>query len=506
MKKRESLLRATIIVSALIIFGKLLGFGRQSLIAAYYGATAETDAFFFAQSMPGMIFPAVCNSISTAFISLYVKQLTERGEAEGDRYASRMLWISVFVGISLSILGVILAPVLVPLFAPGFSGEQLLLAIHLTRLTMGAFFLTMMQYMLGAILNSKKKFIGSQVAGVMYNVAIIGGMILLGRGQSMDTLTLTVLFGLAVQILTLLFCCRKQFHWTMRSGFYKAELRQLFVLVLPILLGNAVIQINSIVDKALASLLPAGSVSALSYCNTLTLLVTSVFIMSLSTVLYPTLTADASSGDLQRYGRTLQQSLSGLSCLLVPISFITLIMARDIVQIVYARGSFSQEAAEYTAIALAFYAPMFVGAGIREILTRGFFAFQNTKVPMMTGIISVGCNILFSLLFVRYLGIAGIALGTTLASIISAVQLLFLAGYKFKMFRLPAFFRSLGVQLLAGAVMLLALLVFHAAVPMGSAFARFFTACILGFAVYFAVLFLLDRTELSRMYKQLRSR
>ena len=86
-----------------------------------------------------MMFPAVGNSLALAFTSLYVKRLAENGEQDGDRYASRMLIATTLLGVALSIVGVLLAPVLVPLLAPGFAGEQLNLAIHLTRLTMGAF-------------------------------------------------------------------------------------------------------------------------------------------------------------------------------------------------------------------------------------------------------------------------------------------------------------------------------------------------------------------------------
>lgn len=491
MKKHDSLFKSTIIVSFLVISSKLLGFGREALIAAYYGATAETDAFFFAQNMPLMIFPAVCNSVSTAFVSLYVSRLTTEGQRDADRYASRMLLATSLLGVALSLLGALLSPVLVPLLAPGFAGAQRTLAVHLTRLTMAAFVLTILQYMLSAVLNSKKLFIGSQVSSLLNNVVIIAGTVLLGRGQSMDALTLIVILGHFCQTAALVFCLRRRFSLTWRVNPFHRETLTLLRLSVPILLGNTVVQVNAIVDKALASTFPAGSLSALSYANTLTLFVTGIFITSLSIVIYPTLAADAVSGNMERYGRTMTQSLVGLECLLIPVSCITVLSAQDIVNAVYARGSFDQTAVSYTATALLFYAPMFIGDGVREILNRAFYAQRNTRTPMINSTIGVLFNIAFSLLFARWLGIAGLALGTTLSSFISAALLWRAFRRKEPSVPLNGALRYLVIQLFAGGVLIAALLLFRRVCVPPYAILRFLANTLFGFAVYFAVLLLL---------------
>ena len=84
-------LTVTVIVSFIAIIGKLIGFLREAVIAAFFGATSATDAFFFAQSMPAMIFPAVCSSISTAFITMYVTKLTQEGRKKEESLL-HILW------------------------------------------------------------------------------------------------------------------------------------------------------------------------------------------------------------------------------------------------------------------------------------------------------------------------------------------------------------------------------------------------------------------------------
>lgn len=504
MNRHRSFLSTTLTVTLLVVAGKLLGFGRETLIAGFYGATAETDALFLAQSMPAMIFPAVCSSVSTAFISLYTVRLATEDPRSSDRYASRILLATSILASVLAVIGVLLSPILVPLIAPGFQGTQLSLAIRLTRLTMGMFLITMLQYMLGAILNSHKYFIGSQVAGLLYNLVIILVTVFLGPGQSMEVLMLTIILGHAAQLVCLIYCCHGCFHLTLRLNPLHQETKQLWSLSLPILLGNSVVQLNTIVDKALGSILPEGSLSVLSYGNTLTALVTSIFIMSLSTVLYPTLTSNAARGDMDQYGQLLMKSLGSLTLLLIPISCITLLFAEDIVQIVYARGNFDQAAVVNTGAVLACYAPVFLFSGIREMLSRVFFSLQNTKTPMRNSAIGVGCNILFSLLLVRPLGIKGIALGTTISALITTCLLLRSVCRKLPELPVKWVFREIFAKgLQAGGILLLLLLGLRCFMPSSAPLLRFVCATVLGGTVYLCILLLLREPTLRALLRQL---
>lgn len=491
-KPCNTLAISTAAVAVIVLLGKLIGFAREALIAAYYGATPETDAFFFANSMPAMLFPAVCSGISTAFLSLYVKRMEEKGTAEGDRYASVMLGLTSLLGLALGLIGVLLSPVLVPLLAPGFSGAQLALAVSLSRIMLGSFILLMLQYMLTAILNAKRFFVGCQICALLYSLSVVLITVFLGPGQDMYALSWTVVLALLIQAAGLAVCCVRRVQWKWRLSGTRAEVGTLLRLSLPILLGNSVLQINTIVDKALGSLLPDGSLSALNYGNTLSALVISVFVTSLSTVLYPTLTSDAAKGDLARYSNTLTQSIEGLSLLLIPISVISTLSAQDIVTFIYARGVFDQRAVAYTSIVLAVYAPMFVASGIREVLTRGFFALQDTKTPMWNSAVGIGCNIVLSLLFVRPLGIAGIALGTTVSAYITALLLLYNAQRRLPELSLQPCLKKLLLQGIAGAVSAAAVYgsaFFINALPY--AFVRFAASAVIGFAVYAVMLLFL---------------
>lgn len=455
-----SIFKSAIIVSLIIIASKLLGFGREVIIANFYGANSMTDAFFFANAMPAMLFPSICNSLSTAFVTLYIGKMKTDG-IKSDLYASRMLLWTTLASICLSIIGIIITPKIVPVFAPGFVGKQLELAVSLSRLSMSAFVFIMLQYMLSSILNSKKIFVGSQICGLLYNAVIISATLFIGQGHTMKTLMIIMIFGSLSHVLGLFYLCKMNMHVCFFVRPCKQEIKELFILSLPILLSNTVVQLSTIVEKYLGSSLTNGSISALSYAGVLRNLVISVVVMSLSTVLYPTLASSIADNNVEQYKNNLTFSLTGLNLLIIPIAFITLIDSKLIVSIVFNRGNFSQDAVKLTSIVLMSYAPSFIFIGFREVLTRAFFAIKDTKTPMINGTIGILCSIVFCVTFTQTLGLYGLALGTTVSSFVTMV-LLFWNAFKL----LPAIsftdiIYSVSKQFIAGLGMICIILIIH---------------------------------------------
>lgn len=494
--KSQHIFTISIIVSLIAILGKLIGFVREAVIAAFFGATSQTDAFFFAQSMPAMIFPAVCSSISTAFISIYVTKLTQEGEAEGAKFISRSLSAALLIAICLSALALLLTPFIVPLLAPGFSEETQSLAVFLTRIVMGVFVIIMAQYMFAAILNARKFFYGVQVAGLLYNIFVIVVTLFLGKSQSVVVLTLTVIAGHFMQVVMLIFFCRGRIRIRIAANPFHSDVKSLIALAIPILLGNSIVQLQVIVDKIMASLLAEGTISALSYAGSLNTVVTGVFVASLSTVLYPILTESAATRNIEMYSKDLIQSLAGLIMVLVPVTIITMTCATDIVSAVFERRSFDSTATELTSTALFYYAIMYTFMAIRSVLTNAFYAMKDTRTPMINSSIGVVSHIICSIVLSRYIGIGGIALGASLSSVIAAFLLLYNAYKRIPSLPLTSLLPLIKKISLATIITGIALHFFMQALPIYQPFVRFILATVLGFSVYGGVLQLLKCREL----------
>lgn len=486
--------KIAVIVSLVAILGKFVGFAREAIIAAYYGANAATDAFFFAQAMPTMIFPAVCNSISTAFLSIYVSKKVQDGPFAGEIFASKAFSAALILSIGLSALAVFLAPYIVPIMAPGFDHPTMLLAIKLTKLVTGTFVLTMLVYMFSAVLNANKYFYVVQVAGLLCNLSIIILTLFMGKGQSIEILTLTVIIGYFIQVLTLLYWTQRNKHISNLMNPFDSEIKTIFVLALPILLGNSVVQIQTIVDKALVSNLEQGSIAILSYSATLNNFVTSVIITSLSTVLYPILAENASSNKMTEFHRNLSQSLVAMILVLLPISIITFLFAHDIVAIVFKRGKFDSLATIKTSLVLSSYAMMYVFIGVREVLIRSFYAIKDTKTPMRNAAIAVFSQVACSLLLVPRIGIVGVPIGATVSSIIASIMLVYSAKQNIEGFTFFDFRPSLIKIIIAGGITLFLLIILKREVSLVPIL-NFIIASIICFISYWTILLLIKSRE-----------
>lgn len=493
--KKDRILTASIIVTLVSVVGKFIGFGRDAVIASYYGADWQTDAFFLAQSMPGVIFPAVCNSLSTAFLTVYVTKCVEE-QKEAEIYGSKAITFSTLLAIVLSSIAILLAPLFVPLFAPGFTAAQSALAVHLTRITMSTFALIMLEYMLGSVLSAKKKFYGAQIAALFFNASIILITIILGKHQDMDALTYTVVIGHIIQIVLLVLFVKGNLRYSFSFKILDDDMKGLVKLTMPIILGNSIVQINNIVDKILSSLFGSGAMSALSYSNTLNRFVTGIVITTLSTVIYPVLTEHFSKGNTADFSLTINKSISIGFIILLPVSIITTTCAQDIVKIVYYRGSFDNNAATLTSSALSFYGMMYVFTAIQEIVTRAFYGMKDTKTPLRVATIAIIGNSVLSYFFSKSIGFGGIALGTTVSTVLAAVLLIASLKKRVDEINLAELTRSLWKFLASALIMLLTVYIIKRYSTGMGVIPRFIIISLCVFMMHCVVLYILKCKEL----------
>ena len=106
--------------------------------------------------------------------------------------------------------------------------------------------------------------------------------------------------------------------------------------------------------------------------------------------------------------------------LVIPSTLIFIYFAEPLVRLIFGRGAFSQQAIIMTSNVLQFYSIGLIGFGLREVLTRVFYSLHDSKTPMKNGIIGVSLNIMLSLILSRYLGVAGLALGTSISGLCTA--------------------------------------------------------------------------------------
>ncbi len=181
---------------------------------------------------------------------------------------------------------------------------------------------------------------------------------------------------------------------------------------------------NTLVDRTLASTLPVGTVSALNYSNKLISFVVAIFITSISSVIYPILSQLSHDNNKERFISSVIKSINCVIILILPITVGTMVLSLPIVRVLFERGAFDERGTSLTAIALTMYSIGMVAYGLRDVLGKIFYSLQDTKTPMVNGVIAMGVNMVMDVVFIKFWGLGGLTLATSLSSM-ACIMLLF---------------------------------------------------------------------------------
>jgi putative peptidoglycan lipid II flippase len=233
-------------------------------------------------------------------------------------------------------------------------------------------------------------------------------------------------------------------------------MKEMLLIALPVIMGTAVNEINVLVNRTLASRIAEGGISALNYANRLNGFVQGLFVMSVTTVLYPMISKMAAEGNLKSLKAYLAEAISMVGLLVIPAMVGAMIFAREIVAFLFGRGAFTEEAVTMTGSALFCYSLGLIAFGLRDVLTRAFYSLQDTRTPMINATIAVSTNILLNVILSRFLGIRGLALATSISGIISALLMFITLRTKIGSFGLKritqSFVKISGASVLMGAI------------------------------------------------------
>ena len=426
MSKSINNVKSTIIIIIFTLGSKLLGFLREVLIASKFGSGVETDTFFIALTATGLVSELIRNSISTTFIPIISEIERNKGKKGKIEHTSNIVNIIIMISIKFVILGLLLAPLIVKILAKGFQGEQFELAVKLTRIGMPMIIFSGVIGVITGYLHSEHKFTSSSAIGLPFNLVYIFYLLVLSSKFGIIGLTVAAVLAVLSQLLI-------QIPEAMKAGYkYKIiidynneKTKKLLYLSLPVLVGVAINDINTIVDKTLASSLVSGSISALNYANKLNNLILGVFISAITTVIFPLLSKESNNDNIQGMKKIMAYGVNLILLITIPATVGLTVLAKPIVEVAFQRGEFDATATIMTSQALIFYSLGLVAMALRLLITRVYYSLQDTKTPMVNGVISVGFNIVFNLILVRFMAHAGLAFATSIATTIATLLMFY---------------------------------------------------------------------------------
>ena len=420
-----------------LLIGNLVNLVSLILNATTYGTQADMDAFLAANRVSETLFLLMAGgALGSAFIPTFTGLLTKGQRLPAWRLASAIANLVLIVLTLAALLTAIFAQPLVHyVLAPGFANDpaQEALTVDLLRIMLPSVVLFGLSGLVMGILNSHQVFFIPALAPAMYRLGMIFGVLFLAPSMGIYGLAWGVVIGscmhLVLQLPSLL---RLKGIYFPTLGLKLPDVRQVGLLMIPRIFGVAVVQINFWVNVRLASLMTEGSITGLSWGLMIMLMPQAIIAQSVAMAALPILSAQYALNKMDDLRHSLAASLRGILFLAIPASLGLILLRQPIVALLLQYGNFTEESTQLIAWALLWYATGLVGHCIVEIIARAFYAMQDTKTPVIVGIVAMGLNVYFSVLFsawfvrIGWMPHGGLALANSLATGLEAICIVFL--------------------------------------------------------------------------------
>ncbi len=506
---KSGILQSTGIVAMSTLVSRIMGFVRDMIIANFFGASAALDGFFVAFRIPNLLRRLVAEgALTVSFIPVYTEYMMKEGREEALRLAQKTLTVLTVILASFVLLGVIFSPQIVRVFAYGFSDTSLLsLTTSLNRVMFPYLFMVGIVAFCMGYLNSHKYFFAPAFSPVLLNVGFITGAVWFSTffDEPLYGLAAGVLAGGTLQlILQVPYMLKAGFKLKLSFDLAHPGIRRIFRLIVPMLFGVAVYQINILLNTVLASMLPRGSISYLYYSDRLNEVVLGVFIVSIGNVILPELSRFTATDDNTSLKRLYTQAMRAALFLAVPSSMALMMIGKAVISVLFMRGEFTAVETEMTYLALLFSSLGIASISMLRITTPTFFSLKDTRAPVITSAIALVLNVsLGYVLMQTHLLHGGLALANTIAVTVQMLILFVWLQKKVGRLKLQEIIIPFGKYLVAGGIMCAAIFPLYNSVnwladPFAKRLGYLVVMVGLGGLVYFAACYLLGVEELKK--------
>ncbi len=397
---------------------RFAGLGREIVANYYFGTGTQASAFTIASQIPNLMSNLFAQAaLSAAFVPVFTDLLQQGRKREAFRLASTLFWIILVVLGAITAFGILLAGVILPLFnGSHFDGN---LAAVLTQIMFPVVLLLGLTGMLTGILQSYDEFSIPALAPVVWNAVILILLVALhrsfGHGKDIYAYAIAWLAATVVQMLMIASALRRiDFRLRLEIDWHDPRVKQVFKLMLPVTVGLGIINLDALINSTFGALVNKDGPRAIQDAFLLYMLPQGIFSVAVSTVLFPTLSRQASRRAPAEMRTTIGTGMRQILLLLLPAAAGMMVLAHPITQ----RGHFGPESLHLTSIALFWFAWSLPFAGLNLLMTRTFFALRRPWIPTKLALINMTVDVIVSLALYKPMGIAGLVVGTAAANIV----------------------------------------------------------------------------------------
>lgn len=490
---KKALLGSAAALFVLSLLNKGLGFIKSMVIASAFGASLQTDAYYVAEGLMQNALLPISEAMAVSFLPIYI------GVREKDRQDARVLTSRTMTDIFLLafvLSGILymLAPLILRIMLPAYAPAEVEMSVSYFRILIWGMCFYMSNQLLQSLLNAEKQYGYSSFTAMLNNLILTAAVFFLGKHYGLWTMAAAVVFSYAAQYLFLQAKSWRYGNLTWRYGLRDSRIRKLCMQALPIFFGNAICELNNLVDRSLLSGMEEGAVTAVSYASVLYQFASNLISIPMTTIIYTELAESFAGGHKEEGGAKLEKGIHISLFFCIPISLFVMVSANLIVQITYGRGAFDAEAVRMTAQGLTYYGLCFLAYCINALLFRACYSLDDTVLPMKVGLGTVSLNIVLSIILSRFMGLRGIVLATAISNSLTTVITMIIFNRTKLTIHLHGFIKPVAEIIFSSLVATAVCVTWLMYTSAANGIARFIIAACLEFGIY-AIIVLICRNE-----------
>jgi putative peptidoglycan lipid II flippase len=415
--------RNTVIFSIATGLSRIMGLVREVVASRYFGTGGGASAFTLAFQFPNLVRSLFADAaISAAFVPVFTELLEQKRQKDAFQLASTLLLCIIAALGAITALFIVFAGTIMPLFlGKEFTGPLVHLTVGLSQVLFPIVLLLGVNGLVVGILNAYGHFAIPAIAPLVWNVIIIAALVgarpFFEGDDQLYAYAIGVLIGTVVQLVMALPILGKLgFRFARDVSLRDPRIKKVFVLMLPITISLGVINFDLYINSSLGTLVSEAAPRAIDAAFRIYMLPQGMFSVALATVLFPTLSRYAARRDLDGLRATMSTGSRQIFLLLVPAAVFTAVLATPVTRLVYQRGEFDAESTALVSDALFWFSFSLPFAGVNLLLTRTFFSLQRPWIPTALATANLAINVVISLLLYKPCGLAGLVIGTAVAS------------------------------------------------------------------------------------------
>jgi putative peptidoglycan lipid II flippase len=425
----KKLARNVGMMSIAVFFSRIFGLVRDQVMAYYFGTTFMNDAFNVSFNIVNLLRRLFGEgALSAAFVPIYNEIGIKENRKAQIRFALNVLSILTSILLFLTILGMTLAPLIIKIISPGLPHQTSELAVHLCRIIFPYLFFIGLSSTMIAILNSHDYFFMTGLSSALWNIGMIATILIplwigpVPRSELIYHAAWGVVLGGFLQtIVNFPYLKRIGYNLHIIIKFSGEALSTMWKRFIPAMIGIGIREINLYADIFMASFLPVGSISALSFGNRLMQLPLGIFAIATGTAVLPLFSRYTTEKNWEGLSDSLRFASISLAYIMLPVTAIIVALGQDFVHILFRMGQFDQHASIMTYKALAAYSLGLLFFSLNQTLTPVFYANKDTKTPVRVAAWMAGLNITLNFILMQFLYHMGLALATSITAIVNYI-------------------------------------------------------------------------------------